>query len=351
MLKKSIIVLCAVLILALLIGCSADSIVGLGRKLGKLSDATLVPRNPYYVEKATENVEAFIEESEKALSWKPSFDAEKYDGSVEFKGETSEAKSESKQLYLNAIDETVNVLLSARDSSANDKALRAALDAKYEGLTFGKSQARKNLFNGLVREEHVGYPLAAIKQHLETPESRQNLVMILAFWGVKVNKDQLESVSQGVKKLEDTNLPMPLQSCDYCLICGMLFEQLKSVITIVKNISKPVPGDKPKLDMSVFVNFQEDIKASVKDRDYQTVGDKIAVGIIFSVMNEMVDVAKDFEEHCPDPENPDYDLFFDFVMADPGAKASLDKVLSYFDALSYVYNAKLDIAGLVSGTF
>lgn len=336
MLKKSLIIICAVLILALVIGCSADSIASLGKGLGKLSDATLVPRNPYYVQKATENVEAFIEESEKAFEWNASSDPTVYDGTLKFKEETS------KQFYLNTIDETVNILLSARDSSASDKALRNALNAKYKGLSYGKSDARKNLYDGLVKEATIGGLLV----QLENPQL--NLLMLLHFMGIDVNKEQIDSVKNGVQKLHDMNLPMPVQSCDYTLIIGIFMSRLSSVVSIVKSMSHADPGDKPKIDTSVFANFQKDIASSVNDRDYQTVGDKVAVGILFGIMNEMAEVSADFEEHC---KPVDYDLFFDFLMADDGAKASMDKILGYFDALSYVYNSKLDIAGLVSGAF
>ncbi|MBO6001566.1 MAG: hypothetical protein J6P81_07260, partial [Spirochaetales bacterium] len=128
----------------------------------------------------------------------------------------------------------------------------------------------------------------------------------------------------------------------------IFMSRLSSVVSIVKSMSHADPGDKPKIDTSVIANFQKDIVSSVNDRDYQTVGDKVAVGILFGIMNEMAEVSVDFEEHC---KPVDYDLFFDFLMADDGAKASMDKILGYFDALSYVYNSKLDIAGLVSGVF
>ena len=342
MLKKSIIVLCAVLLLALVIGCSADSIASFGKSLGKLSDATLVPRNPYYVEKATENVKAFIEESEKAFVWQDSYEPEKTDGVLKFKSD------EMKVFYRETVDETVNLLLSARDSSASDKALRNALNAKYEGLSYGKSEARKIVFDALVRDQTVG----GLLENLDDDDKRANLIMLLAMWGIRVNSNQLETIKKTVQDLHTTEMPIPLQGCDInTMLTGRLFGQIKSIVNIIKSNSGSEPGDKPKIDTSVFAKFREDIKTNVGSRDYQTVGDKIAVGIATCIMDMMIEVKNDFEASCTDPDNPDYGLFFDYVFENAEAKAKLDKILSYFDAMSYIYNSKLDIAGLVSGVF
>ena len=342
MLKKSLILICAILILALVIGCSADSIASLGKGLGKLSDATLVPRNPYYVEKATENVEAFIEESEKAFEWHDASDPEKKDGYLKFKSD------EMKTFYRNTVDETVNLLLSARDSSASDKALRNALNAKYEGLSYGKSDARKKIYDILVRDEAVGDLL----EHLTDDDKRANLIMLLAFWGIRVNGEQLKTIKDVADTLKTADMPMPLQGSDYyIMLTSRVFKQIRSIANIIKSNSGSDPGDKPKINMSVFATFQDDIKAYVGSRDYQTVGDKVAVGIIYSIMDMIIEVKDAFEKSCADPDNPDYGLFFDYVFENSEAKAKLDKILSYFDAMSYIYNSKLDIAGLVSGVF
>jgi hypothetical protein len=343
-LKKSIIVLCAVLILAILIGCSADSIVSLGRDLGKLSDATLVPRNPYYVNQATVNVESFIEDSEEFfVIGEPRTDD--YDRSWTFKDDDS-IKS-----YVEMVDETAKLLLSARDSSANDKDLRAALNAKYEGKA-AEVTPYVNLYEGLRRENTLG---SIIRHFAEDEEHKANLVMILMFMGIKADSNMVESIENGIRKVKTFNLPVPFQSCDYSIIIRTTLKtgKLQSIIDAVKAISKPDPGEKPKIDMEVLKQFVRDIGTQVGDRKYQTVGDKIAVGIIYSIVHTIYDVDAAFRENpeYKDPETgkPDYKLFFDYVFVDEAAKASVDKIFSYFDAMSYIYNSKLDLAGLVSG--
>ena len=341
MFKKTIILLCAILILALVIGCSADSIASFGKSLDKLSDATLVPRNPYYVQKATENVEAFIEESEKAFIWVDPADPEKKDGHLQL-------KDGMKVFYRETVDETVNLLISARDSSASDKALRNALNTEYEGLSYGKSEAQKKLFDVLVRDEAVGDLL----EHLADDDKRANLIMLLAFWGIRVNGEQLKTIKDVAETLKTAYMPMPLQECDYyTMFTVRFFSQIRSIANIIKSNSGSDPGNKPKLDMSVFTTFQNDMKKYVGDRDHQTVGDKIAVGIIFCIMDMMIEVKDAFEATYTPPATPDYTLFFDYVFEHAEAKAKLDKILTYFDAMSYIYNSKLDIAGLVSGVF
>ena len=355
MLKKSIIVLCAVLVLSLLIGCSADSIVSLGRKLGKLSDATLVPRNSYYVEKATENVEAFIEESEKVfvLGEAPSsYEDPPYDRGWTFKGDDKEARKESIKIYLDTVEETVNLLLSARDSSANDKALRNALNAEYAGKA-KDVVPYKNIYEGLRRENFLG----SIVRHfgeVDKEEHRANLVMILMFLGIKADKDMIKSLEDGVQKVKSFNLPIPLQSCDYSIIIRTILEdgKITSIVDAVKAITKPDPGEKPKLDMEVLKQFVKDVEKRVGDREYQTVGDKIAVGIVYSIIYAISDVDEGFRKDPEyfDPEGkPDYKRFFDYVFATDSGKAYVDKIFSYFEALSYIYDSKLDLAGFVAG--
>ena len=328
--------------------------MNLGSSLGKLSDATLVPRNPYYVEKATENVEAFIEESESVfvLGEAPTTpDDPPYDPSWKFADDVAK----SKQFYLDKVEETVNLLLSARDSSANDKALRDALNARYEGKA-KDVLPHYNLYAGLERENTLG----SIVRHfgeIDKEEHRSNLVMILMFMGIKADKDMINSLINGVNTVKTFKVPFPLQSCDYSVIIRTTMGdgKIMSIVDAVKAITSSEPGEGPKIDKEVLKKFLSDVEKGVGDREYQTVGDKIAVGIVYSIISSIYDLDKDFREdkeyRDPETDKPDYTRFFEYVFAKEKGKASMDKILSYFDALSYIYNSKLDIAGLVSGAF
>ncbi|MBP5757686.1 MAG: hypothetical protein J6W39_08925 [Spirochaetales bacterium] len=328
--------------------------MNLGSSLGKLSDATLVPRNPYYVERATENVEAFIEESEKAFVLGDAPYASEdppYDKSWKFADDTAK----SKQFYLEKVEETVNLLLSARDSSANDKALRDALNARYEGKAKDVTPYR-NLFEGLRRENILGSAVRFFADPVQGGH-KANLVMILMFLGIKADSEMVESLEKGVETMKSFEVPFPLQSCDYSIIIRTTMgeEKIMSIVDAVKAITSSEPGEGPKIDKEVLKKFLSDVEKGVGDREYQTVGDKIAVGIFYSIISRIYDIDKDFREDKDywdtETNKPDYTRFFEYVFAKEKGKASMDKILSYFDALSYIYNSKLDIAGLVSGAF
>ena len=67
--KKFIIVICSVLVLALVVGCSADSIMRTGKAMGKLGDASLGGVGVKLADDAAKSVDDFTEKLEALLSF------------------------------------------------------------------------------------------------------------------------------------------------------------------------------------------------------------------------------------------------------------------------------------------
>lgn len=335
--KKSLILVSALIVLAVLVGCNADQIAGFGKSMEKIGDMGLGTRNNESMTAAVENVKAYISDTEKYMILCPP-SGEKYDAYFDF-------VDGGKEAYVKATDETINILLNAKDSSAVKKDLKNALNAKYEGKN--TSKAYRNLYTGLSRESAL---LGGLLEHLENEDGRQNLIMILtSFLHVKVTGDTLEAVNAVLEKLKVTELPFPLQSSDYTMMVGKLFPQLKSVIDLVKSSSSSSSGKK--FNMDALVQFQRDILNSVGQRDYQTVGDKIVVGIVYDVLNTVILIDNGFRADPSyfDPNNPSYDKFFEYVFEKGKGLSYLDHIFNCLDAIAYVYDVKLDISGIVSG--
>ena len=356
--KKSLILISALVVLAVLVGCNADQISGFGKGMEKIGDMGLGQRRTEPMNAAVENVKTFIADTEKYFKLMPKQDAytpvegypDYYDAYLSFKS-TSEIPTEKAiELYRNTVNQTVKTLLAAKDSSARSKALKDALNAKYEGLS-SEVATYKNLHAGLSAEYMLGNILRRVD--LTIPENRENVVMILSFFlksGVK--PDDLKAIEKGIQTLKDTNLPFPLQASDYSLMVGLLIQQVQDIVTLVKESSSGSESGGSKIDLTALTNFQNDIASSVGSRDYQTVGDKISVGIVFEMMSTVIDIHNAYKltPYYKEAEAGHlYDKFFEFLFEDSQGLNYVDKMLNCLDTISYIYDVKLDMTGLASG--
>ena len=133
------------------------------------------------------------------------------------------------------------------------------------------------------------------------------------------------------------------------------------MVISVSTISSAEGGGK-KINMDILRRFQHDIVTSVGERNYQTVGDKIAVGIVYSLLSKVLDMNAAYKDPKYDSDDPakkryyyaceeghKYDLFIDFILTETEGKSKLDGILGSLDAIGYIYGAKIDLAGLVAG--
>lgn len=357
--KKSLILVSTIVVLAILVGCNADQISGFGKGLEKVGDLGLGQRRTEPMKAAVENVKTFIADTEKNFVLNPKEEAtppkegypDYYDAALVFKGDSDAEKKENIKNYRNAINQVVKTLLAAKDSSARSKALKDALNARYEGLT-SEVTAYKNLHAGLAAEKILGYILRHID--LSISDNRENVVMLLHFaMGIDVKNDDLAAIEKGVNTLKTTELPFPVQSSDYSLMVGKLFEQIKTIVTVVRESSAGgSESGGSKIDKTALINFQKDIATSVGSRDYQTVGDKISVGIVYEMMSTIIDIDNEYQlspEYTQAEVGHKYDKFFEFVFENNKGLDYVDKMLNCLDAISYIYDVKLDMTGLVKG--
>ena len=343
--RKLFIILSLVLSLALIISCSPDQLTTAGQVMYKLSDAGLVSRNSKYVDAAADNVKLFIEESEKAFDWPVDMTPTTYDVAVSFRDDAAKAS------YVSTVDKTVELLLAAKDSSAKDAVLRDALSAKYNGHTNNDNiVTTKNLYDGLKREAFLGAMLTVVEDALSSPEA-SNMAFVLSMMGL--NGVTTDTLGDAIAKIKTTEIPIPLQSYDYDLLVKELFPQIQSIQEAIQTESSASGGDKKNIDLEILRRFQKDIASSVGDRNYQNVGDKIAVGIVYSLLTKIIEINTAYRNNpnyygaCE--EGHKYDMFGDFILTEPEGKNKLDGILGCLDAIGYIYGAKIDIAGLIAG--
>ena len=337
--KKSLLLITALIVLAVLAGCNADQIAGFGKGMESLSDLGLGSRRKEPMNAAVENVKAYIETTESFMDYTPPSDGK--DGFLNFKS------NDAKKSYFEAVDKTIETLLAAKDSSAKSKALKEALNAKYEGLN--TSTTYRNMFESLSHEPAL---LGQVVVNLADEDGRTNLVMMLAsLAGIQVKDNTIETVGKVIETLKTTDLPLPVQSGEYTIILAMAFPRIQSIVGAVTTMSQASSsGSGKKLNMNALVQLQKDIAKAVGDRSYQTVADKMAFAFLYDILNTIIDIDMRFREDPEyfDPGTNSYNNFFDFVFANEKGLTSFDHILNCLDAIAYVYDVKLDIAGIVS---
>lgn len=337
---NAVIVLAIIASSALLVCCSADFLMNTGKNLISLGNTAMIARNSQAVDDAVEMVNSFIEESESAFDWpEDGLKHEPQDRKPTFK-----SGDEGKPYYFSAVKETVDAILAARDSSAKDKELREALNAKYEGKASDLTPYT-SLYAGLQKTNLVGYLISA----LEDPNNRDNIVMLLYVMGVR--GISTETIKDGIDKIKDISIPFPLTSMDYWLVVGTILEEHNTDnIGALKDLANAESGgETEKADLSILKQFQKDIVNSVAERKYQTVGDKIVVGAICELVSSVVELNYNYRQtpqYTEADEQHKYTEFMNYLLSE--GKPVVEKAVNYLDAISYIYDVRLDLAGLAA---
>ena len=330
-------ILSAVLILlvsaALLIGCSADDLQKMNSSIGRLDGAGLGTAGNKVVKEASDTVDSFVENFENCFVWyDPVFieeegtgrklangfsiitdteeDPEDFDGDVRITGLTRDV---------------VRLILKAGESKASDKALREALSAKYEGDLREGPAFRKveDTFSGTDGMDPTQYLVVVLQRFSENAEDRVN-------------------------QIKQYSIPMPFSSYDMLLVMNkgllIMFSNVPFIRTML-GLYKQNNQEEGKAVSSASLNVEslryipEGIEASVGDREYQTVGDKLAIAIIYDMMDALGTVCIRFSE-----DNQE-ELSFDWILKNNGDQ--IDRITSDLHAIAYIYDFHIDVAGFL----
>lgn len=341
--KKSMILVIALIVLAVLAGCNADQISGFGKNMEKLGDAGLGSRRSGPMNEATENVKTFVENSEKCFNWPDNIE---FDGPKDVSAASVAFVDGTGAKFRETVETTINKLLAAKDSSAGSKDLRAVLNSKYDGIT-KEAQTEKNVYKIMKRSPNgmASLMVTAVGDdsgHFNPAFARQKLQMM------GLGEKAVEALINVLKK----DLPMPISTYDDFLIFNLITEKFMDLLNVYRTISSGSGGSGKKIDLTALATFQEDIAKSVGSRDYETVGDRMTFDILYYMIYSLSEVNEKYkasETYAHLDDDHKYDEFFDFILNDADGIVFFDKVLNCLDAISYIYDVKLDIASLVSG--
>ena len=406
-----LIVLLFLAVAAVIIGCSADDIMKAGGKLETLGTAGLGKAGERAVAGAVDSVGNFVVRYEECLKSPEKMKIVLTDVSEDrkvavYQLDASEMGSNSLFLKSTAggdqidgdreIVDIVNSIVAgidaAKSTGLSDQAIRNALNAKYDGKYSGSQYESYREFGGVLK------CWTAVNDILSNLDSIIEVVKpIAAEFGFE---SQAETICQKVKDVADSiqtfNLLFPIQGHDFFMVLDKAVSIAGNHFELIANIvlGNYPPGSgssggsqgggsqeggggqegggsqegggqsgggsqgggsqgggqsKPNSVLEELKRIPERISQYVGDRTYQTVGDKLAVCLIYDVLDAVNVVLDTYVAQHPDEEMfKEYaDLNYKWVLANCGAQ--LDRVMSDLTLFAYIYDIRLDVAGLVSG--
>ena len=336
--KMGMIAALMVLALCLFAGCSAETLMSAGEKLGSLSSTGFGKGGEKYVDAATASVEGFIEGYETLIDW------DGWDGSRTVDPEGQEhisgmikIKDENREKYSALLWNTVKNILDAKASSASDTALRAALNTPYKDY------------------DGVKKPYSA---------------KAIGWYGYKDMKSVINGVTLGagllsmvipagydITKVYAYNVPMPVQGLEMDLLIVKASESVmkdvfkSDIFTLFQFITKIKEesggGEESKIKLQDLAYIPERIANYVGDRTEPSVGDKIAICLLYDVIDTGTKALVKYVDTHPEEKGSDKfdDLDINWILSNCGE--NLDRAISDIEAIAYIYDFNLDVAGLV----
>ena len=317
--RKSIIVICAVLVLALVAGCSADSIMRTGKAMGKLGDASFGGVGVKLADDAAKSVDDFTEKLEALLS---------FDG-VSRTGEGADEKIEG-VVMLNGggfsdkfsalMKDVVDKILAAKNSSASDAKIRAALDTLYKD------------YDG-VKKKYTGKTIGwsghkAMKELINCSALPANLISMVPGFDVT--------------KLYAYDVPFPFHESDILALISRAGTIAMTNMSFVKKLMEG-GGGQSKFNISQLKYIPESISSYVGKRMDPTVGDKLAFYIIYDLVDTTARVLKKYSQAYPG----DYDhLTADWLFKN--CVSELDRAMADLSAIGYIYDFGVDVSGIAA---
>ena len=314
----------------LFVGCSADDLQKAGSSIGRLDGAGLGNAGNEVVRESSETINSFIENYENCFSWyDPLFVEEEGTGrklangfdvikDTEENPDDFDGNARITELTRNA----VGLILKTKESKASDKALREALSARYdgdlkEGPVFRKVEDAVTGFNGSDPTQLLGYVL---QNFTENAEERMN-------------------------QIRQYPIPMPFSTYDMLILMDkglMLMLRNTSFFATMLGLNKQDSPEEGKAVSRATLNLDSikyipaNIESSVGDREYQTVGDKLAIAIINDMMDALGTVCSEDNQEA---------LSLDWILKNNGDQ--IDRVTGDLYAIAYIYDFHIDVAGFL----
>ena len=332
--KRTIFGLAAIVVavvVLMLTGCSAESLMNAGDRLGKLSSAGFGTGGDVYVSKATATINGFIENYEDNILWdgsctrtvNPETGAETINGDLKRIANSDKAMNE-------LLTDVINCVQKARESKAADAELRNALNTLYKDY-----DGVKKSYKGQTIE---WYGHVNVKDIIDSVH--HSIVNMIAQFAAGLDLTQYYAI----------NLPFPVQGSDLSTMFTFVRDNVLSIAShayALANKIKRGGGGESKFDIKDLKYILDGIEKSVNGRKDVTVGDKISFCFLYDILQTALKVLDRYVEQHPDESD---DTMFDSLTADwilGSCGAEVDKLMAELEVVSYIYDFNLDVAGLV----
>ena len=324
--KKIGLFLTTLVLIAILAGCSADALVKNSQAMESMKNAGMGTAGEAVVDQAVSEVNSFISGSEECMKWPEQVITE--DG----KGEMNILKTEEsdgfagEENYIAVVRAAVSAINKAAETGTSDSRLREALSAPYPetGKTH-EGQVFRKFGDALDNSAGFTGALDAIPFLLPDPEK-----------GMEV-----------VDSIKNYEVPIPIQCFDIIPILMKAMSRLDKIIDIVEYKPENPPAEKPKFDASQLEALPGQIAANTGERTYQTVGDKISVGILYDIVDAADKSLGRFNEaNTGEDSKVNYGNFsFDWVLKN--CSDQIDRIVSDLNAIAYINGIHIDAAGII----
>ncbi|MBO4279152.1 MAG: hypothetical protein J5891_05010 [Spirochaetales bacterium] len=338
--KKHRIVLAVALtaVALMLAGCSADQLMGTGKALGQLSDAGTGHGGDKYVSQAAESVNGFIETYESLIDWEK---WEKDDGtrtvtegkelvSGELVMKTDEA---TKLAYVAMRDKMITSIIKASETRSSDASLRAALNTSFRDYDGVKKPYKSKTV------DWFGY-----KGFREVVNGNTWSAAIISM---------VVPVGAEIEKIYSYSMPFFVQGSDVSMLLRTTMQTVlekvfkydfSSLIAVVNKIKKG--GGESKFKVEELKYILDNIVKNVGDRKDPTVGDKVAMFMIYDIVdttcNTLVKYVDQHEEETPETK-------FDSLNAEwilGNCSVEMDRIFTELQVIGYIYDTNIDVAGI-----
>ncbi|MBP5162056.1 MAG: hypothetical protein ILP16_03670 [Spirochaetales bacterium] len=326
--KLGIIAAFLVVALCLFVGCSADALMRTGKTLGKLGSAGFGNAGDEHVAFAVDSVKGFVERYEDTLDWSAvhrTVDPEGKEHFDDFAFLKFKGGSEGIPSFSNLMSETISAIIKAKETGASDSELRAALDARYEG--YADEWFAYKVLGPALDASGIGVLLAVL------PGASADAVKNVSMPFITNSGEYQVIINRAINDIAMTHL-----------------SDVMSLVTFYRNGGSGGGGGggESKFKIEDLKYIPERMNEYVGDRTYVTVGDKITACMAIDIVNTVYDVFLRFitEFPCdPDGQGKNFEnLNAEWVLGKCGTE--LDRVMADLEALGYIYDFNLDVAGL-----
>ena len=345
--REIVLIAAAFLVLAVMVGCSADALMQTSEKMENMGKAGMGKAGEAVVEEAVTETDGFVAKDESYLKfYSPLYDivVDEETGQEREKANIVTVKTmvddefDGEQALRDLCASFVTKIGKATETSASDKALLDALAKPYPetGVTYGRPIFRK--FGDALAASDTGSGILGM------------LVMLATMDGIELPPGLVDNIT-------NYNVPIPIQAYDTLPILNKVMVVASHILSLVqynKDHPQPTPEPTPSgatFDYTSLLAIPEGIAAHTGDRTYQTVGDKISVALLYDILDAANSVFVEYENtHRTDPNDQysqvDFSEFgFKWIMKN--CSGYIDRVIADLNAIGYINGTHIDAASII----